>query len=156
VEETLPDYQTTPDSLPEEPEPITLPTFTRRFFQTEKVDAETTADPPVIHPTTKPTPIAVPLPATGDTSLPDPLLDPLPPTVAETRQTALTAFLAAPRLRDPTHIQVRDISILLHLLRRLGKTRGSLLGSQHTYNNIPQPPHHPWRGLPWRLDKSLG
>jgi hypothetical protein len=29
----------------------------------------------------------------------------------------MTAFLAAPRLRDPTHTRLGDISILLHLLR---------------------------------------
>ena len=116
MEDTLPDYQTALDSLPEEPESVTLSTFTGRFFQTEEMDAETTADPPVIHPTIEPTPAAVSLPVTGDTPLPYPPLDPLPPTIRETRQTAVTVFLVAPRLRDPTHIQVRDISILLLLL----------------------------------------
>jgi len=80
------------------------------------MDAETTADAPVIPPTTYPTPYAVPLPAAGDTPLPESPLETLPPTAEETRHTALTAFLAAPRLREPTRIQVGDISIILHLL----------------------------------------
>ncbi len=82
------------------------------------MDAETTADPPAVPPTTEPAPPAAALATTGNRPLSDPPLDPrLPPTPAETRQTALTAFLAAPRLRDPTHTHVSDISILLHLLR---------------------------------------
>ena len=48
MEKTLLDYQTALDSLPEDPKPVTLPTFTERFFQTEETDAETTVDPPVI------------------------------------------------------------------------------------------------------------
>ena len=116
MEETLPDYQTALDSLPEKLDPVTLPALKGRFFQTVEMNAETTVNPPVIPPTDEPTPDAVPLSAAGDTPLPEPPLDPLPPTTEETRQTALTAFLAAPRLRDPTHIQERDISILLYLL----------------------------------------
>jgi hypothetical protein len=80
------------------------------------MDVETTADPPVIPTTADLTLDAVPLPATGDTPLSYPPLDPLPPIAEETRQTAMTAFLAAPRLRDPARLRVGDISILLFLL----------------------------------------
>jgi len=44
---------------------------------------------------------------------------------------------------------------MLHTARP-SKTRGSLLGSQLTHDNMPQPPHNHWRGLPRRLDKSIG
>jgi len=118
MEETLPDYHTALDSLPEVLDPVTLSALRGRFFQTDEMNAETIADPPVIPPTTEPTTEAVPLPAAGDTPLPKPPLDPLPPTAEETRQTTLAAFLAAPRLRDPARIQVRDISILLMKWRK--------------------------------------
>ena len=42
------------------------------------------------------------------------------------------------------------------LTTRPSKSRGSVFGSHHTHNNIPQPHHHPRRGLPGRLDKPLG
>jgi len=58
----------------------------------------------------------LPLRATGDTPLSEPPREPLLPTVAETRQATLAAFLAAPRLRDPARIQMGDISILLYLV----------------------------------------
>jgi hypothetical protein len=117
MEETLPDYQTALDSLPEELDLVTLPTFKGRFFQTYEMDAETITDPPIIPPLVEPTADVVLMPAAGDTPLPELPLDPLPFTAEETRQTALTAFLAASRLRDPARIQVGDISILLHLLQ---------------------------------------
>jgi len=70
MEEILPDYQTAIDSLSEEPDLVILSDLKGRFFQTDEMDAETTADPPVIPPTAEPLPDALPLPAAGDTPLP--------------------------------------------------------------------------------------
>ena len=88
------------------------------------MDAEAAEDPLVIPPTTK---VAAetftktgagtsPTPTTGATPLSDPLRETALPTAAETRLEAMTAFRAAPRLRDPTNTPVEDISTLLHLL----------------------------------------
>ena len=41
---------------------------------------------------------------------------PMMPTAEEGRRAALTAFLHAPGLRNASHIHLRDISLLLHLL----------------------------------------
>ena len=95
-----------------------------RFFQTDYMDAEEAEDPQVIPPTTE---VAVetiteteaattPTPTTGNTPLSDPLRETPLPTAAETRLAVMTAFRAAPRLRDPTNTPLADISTLLHLL----------------------------------------
>jgi hypothetical protein len=118
LEETLPEYQTALASLPEEPNPVTLPPLLGRFYQSEEMDAEQTADPPAVPPNTDAEQQEGDLTAAGTTPLADPPIAPQPPpTSAETRRTALSAFHATPRLRDPARIQLEDISILLHLLR---------------------------------------
>jgi len=89
------------DSLPEEPDPVTLLALKGRFFQFDDMDAEGAADPHVIPSTNEPTEETMPLHTTGDTPLSEPPREPLLPTTAETRHAALTAFLASPRLRDP-------------------------------------------------------
>ena len=116
LEETLPDYQTTLDSLPEEPDPVTLPVLKGSFFQLEDMDAESVADPPVNPSTNEATSYTVPMHATKDTPLSEPSLGPMILTAEETRHAALTAFLTPPRLRDPTRIKLGDISLLLYLL----------------------------------------
>jgi len=87
------------------------------------MNAEAALDPRVIPPTSEAATETVtetaagttPTPTTGATPLPDPLRETPLPTVAETCLEAMTAFRAAPRLRDPTNTPLEDISTLLHL-----------------------------------------
>ena len=89
------------------------------------MDADEAKDPLVIPPTTE---VAAktftetaagtaPTPTTGATPLSDPLREIPLPIAAETRLEVMTAFRAAPRLRDPTNTPLEDISTLLYLLQ---------------------------------------
>jgi len=131
LEVTILDQQTALANLPEEPDPVTLPALLGCFFQVDDMDTEAKGDPPVL-----PSPTAA-------AAIPDASLDAMPlntevatpvtepqgtlfPTAMETRKAALTVFLAAPRLRDPTKAQLGGISVLICFLLDPAECRGAL------------------------------
>jgi len=102
----------------------------------DDMDTEATADPPVLPSPTAAAvvPYAAPDALPPHTEVATPITEPqgtLVPTAVETRKAAPTAFLAAPRLRDSTKIQLGDISVLMCFL--LGpEERRVALSRMHT------------------------
>ena len=109
MEVTIPDHQAALANLPDEPDPVTLPALMGWFFQTDDMDTEAPGNHTVPPATTT---TAATQDATTDalpphTEVVTPITKPqgVPlPTAVDTRMEALTTFLAAPRLRDPTKI----------------------------------------------------